>query len=85
MDPSQQEIEAAERRAMRKATITLALMLLCAGGAGYAAFALGTPALFLFSGIFVLAGGIAYGGERFRIGFARLRRLREAREAKARG
>lgn len=82
MSETPQEIEAAERRAMRKASLTLLLMLLCAGGAGYAAFALGTPALFLFSGIFVLAGGIAYGGERFRIGFARLRRLREARAAR---
>jgi uncharacterized membrane protein HdeD (DUF308 family) len=85
MSGTEKDIEAGERRAMRKASAVLAVMLLCAGGSGYAAFALATPALFLFSGIFVLAGGVAYGGERFRIGFARLRRLREAREAKARG
>ena len=84
MSETTEEIEAAERRAMRKASLVLAVMALCAGGAGYGAFALSTPALFLFSGIFLLAGGIAYGGERFRIGFARLRRLREAKEAKAR-
>jgi hypothetical protein len=85
MSDTPEDIDAGERRALRKAGITLAVMLLSAGGAAYAAFALGMPALFLFSGIFVLAGGIAYGGERFRVGFARLRRLREARDAKARG
>lgn len=85
MDANGQDIEAGERRALRKAAFVLLAMVICAAGAGYAAFALATPALFLFSGIFVVAGGVAYGGERFRIGFARLRRLREAREAKARG
>jgi uncharacterized membrane protein YjjB (DUF3815 family) len=85
MDANGQDIEAGERRALRKGAFVLAAMVVCAGGAGYGAFALATPALFLFSGIFVLAGGIAYGGERFRVGLARLRRLREARESKARG
>ncbi|WP_156909989.1 hypothetical protein [Rubritepida flocculans] len=82
-DPS--EAEAAERRALRRAGVVLAAMLVCAGVSGYGAFAMGAPALFLFSGIFALAGVIAYGGERFRVGFARLRRLREAKERRARG
>lgn len=79
------EVEAAERRALRRAGFVLAGMVFCAGASGYGAFAMGAPALFLFSGIFVLAGVIAYGGERFRVGFARLRRLREERERRARG
>ncbi|MCX8132994.1 MAG: hypothetical protein N3D18_03405 [Roseococcus sp.] len=77
-------VDAAERRALWRAGGVLAAMLLCAGAAGYGAFAMGAPALFLFSGIFVLAGMIAYGGARFRVGVARLRRLRAERERQAR-